>query len=189
MVNCENHFKNFVIGSWWERSVLQARNYTLILKILGRIMQYTLEFALFWFILFQNLIRNSNIIKYSDSYIVSIKNLPKLYLASYFKIYNWIIQIEQSETKACYCFKKVVLLISTIESVLMPQSNSTNSWVWSVVGHLHARCLSKLLYNSPPQLDRGEDIMKGSWVRVKFRERSLSNHHHGQNRLDLGKSV
>lgn len=29
-------------------------------------MQYTLEFALFWFILFQNLIRNSNIIKYSD---------------------------------------------------------------------------------------------------------------------------
>lgn len=65
-VNCENNFKNFDIGSSWEVGVLHARNYTWVLKILGGRMPCTLEFALFWFILFQNLTRNSNIIKHSD---------------------------------------------------------------------------------------------------------------------------
>lgn len=55
MANCENNLRNFDIGLSWEMCVLHARNYTWVLKILGGRIQRTLEFALFWFILFQNL--------------------------------------------------------------------------------------------------------------------------------------
>ena len=59
-----------------------------------------------------------------------------------------------------------------------------------VSGHwLDARCPPKLLYHSLSSAGQGrENKMKGSWVKIRT-GRSLTNYHHGQNRLDLGKKL
>jgi len=55
---------------------------------------------------------------------------------------------------------------------------------------LDARCPSKPLYRSPSSIEQGRKKYDERLVgQDKDRERSLTNYCHGQNRLDLGKSV
>ena len=51
---------------------------------------------------------------------------------------------------------------------------------------INARCLPKWLYHSPFSTGQGrESMMKGSWIEI--RTGTLTNYHHRQNRLNLGR--